>query len=209
MLALVALFEGFDDLDVFAPVEVLVNAAQGGAPIEVRLASLASLEPVHSSHGVLVAPHRLLEDEPLPDLIVVPGGGWNDRALQGAWGEAQRGELPAVIRRQHRRGATIASVCTGAGIVAAAGLFEGRPVSTHRSAQADLVAMGLEVRTERVVDDGDVLSAGGVTSGLDLALHLVAREFGQSLSDQIAWEIEYERQGTVAFGPHADGAASL
>jgi hypothetical protein len=85
----------------------------------------------------------------------------------------------------------------GAMLVAAAGLLEGRPAITHHSAIDDLRAAGAEVIHARVVDAGDVITAGGVTSGLDLALHLVERDHGSAAALAAERELEYERRGIV------------
>jgi transcriptional regulator GlxA family with amidase domain len=196
----VLVYDGMDDLDAFGPFEVLANAARGGADLRVSLASARTVDEVTTSHGAVIRPHGAWTRA---DLVVVPGGGWNDRAERGAWAEAERGELPELVRRARAAGATIASVCTGAGILAAAGVLDGRPASTHHAAREDLRARGIEIVDARVVDDGDVLSAGGVTSGIDLALHLVEREWGAELAAAVAREMEHERRGTVLRGPRA------
>jgi transcriptional regulator GlxA family with amidase domain len=129
-----------------------------------------------------------------PDLLVVPGGGWNagdDRP--GARREAERGAVPAAIHDRHEAGATVASVCTGGMLLAEAGVLDGRPAVTHAGALDDLGATDAEVVDARVVDDGDVLTAGGITSGLDLALHLVSRLCGADVADRVATELEYDR----------------
>jgi transcriptional regulator GlxA family with amidase domain len=198
MDAAVLVYDGMDDLDAFGPFEVLANAALGGADLRVRLVSARPVDEVTTSHGAVLRPHGAWGGA---DLVVVPGGGWNDRAERGAWGEAERGELPELVRRAHADGATVASVCTGAGILAAAGVLDGRPASTHHAARADLRARGIEIVEARVVDDGDVLTAGGVTSGIDLALHIVEREWGAALADGVARELEHERRGPVLLGP--------
>ncbi|HTN51064.1 MAG TPA: DJ-1/PfpI family protein, partial [Anaeromyxobacter sp.] len=112
-------------------------------------------------------------------------------------------DLPRAIAAAHARGARIASVCTGALLVAAAGLLRGRPAVTHRSALADLARAGAEVmEAARVVDDGDVVTAGGVTSGLDLGLRLVSRIAGPAASGRVAAEMELS-PGPVHLGPRA------
>src|SRR5579884_2900310 len=196
MRAAIAIFPGVDDLDAFGPFEVLANAAAGGADIEVRLLTAQPAEEVPTSHGATIKPHGVLPDH--LDLLIVPGGGWNDRAAQGAWAEAHGTVLPEAIRRHHQAGASVASVCTGAGILAAAGVLEGRRATTHHAARRDLEERGVEIVDARVVDDGDVITAAGVTAGIDLALWLVERHWGQELADGIAREMEYERRGPVA-----------
>ncbi|MUV59739.1 hypothetical protein GJ634_02810 [Halobacterium sp. CBA1126] len=110
----------------------------------------------------------------------------------GAWAEVQDGTLPERLATLYDAGATVATVCTGALIAAEGGLLEGRPATTHESAKDDLREYGVDVRDDRFVDDGDVLTAGGVTSGIDLALHLVEREWSADIARTVAEEIEYE-----------------
>ncbi len=186
-------YEGFDELDAFGPYEVLRNAALGGADVEVLLVTYRPVERVTGSHGLKVQPQEMLASRGF-DLVIVPGGGWNDRAPAGAYAEAERGELPARLCRLREAGTAIASVCTGAMLVAAAGLVDGRPATTHHLALEELHAKGAEVIDARVVDDGDLLSCGGVTAGIDLALWIVEREWGKRLADGIAREMEYERR---------------
>jgi transcriptional regulator GlxA family with amidase domain len=192
----VVVFEGFDELDAIGPLEVLRNAAAGGADLEVALVTLDGAAEVTGSHGLVVRPDGRLEPDGT-DLLVVPGGGWNDRAPRGAWAEAERGELPAAIAAAHRAGAQVATVCTGAMLATAAGLTQGRPAITHHGAAEELRASGAKVVEARVVDDGDLVTAGGVTSGIDLALWLVERQFGAAAAEAVATEIEHPRHGEV------------
>ncbi len=193
----VVVFEGFDELDAIGPLEVLRNAAaMGDADLQVDLVALDGAAEVTGSHGLRVRPDGRLDPE-ATDLLVIPGGGWNDRAPNGARAEAERGELPAAIAAAHRAGAVVATVCTGAMLATAAGLTQGRPAVTHQGAIDDLRAAGAEVKQARVVDDGDLVTAGGVTSGIDMALWLVERHFGADLADAVAAEIEHQRSGEV------------
>jgi transcriptional regulator GlxA family with amidase domain len=186
----IVLFDGFDELDAIGPYEVLRNAGVG-----VVLVTLDPIERVTASHGLAVEPQGVLDDS--YDLVVVPGGGYGDRAEAGAWGEIRRGRLPDALRRLHERGTAMASVCTGGMLLSAAGITRGRPAVTHQDAIADLRDQGAEVVQERVVDDGDLVTAGGVTSGIDLALWLVERELGREAADAVAAEMEHERRGAV------------
>jgi transcriptional regulator GlxA family with amidase domain len=192
----VVVFEGFDELDAIGPLEVLRNAAMGGADLEVALVSLDGTAEVTGSHGLRVRPDGRL-DPGRADLLVVPGGGWSDRAPRGAWAEAERGELPAAIAAAHRAGAQVATVCTGAMLATAAGLTRGRPAVTHHSALEDLRAAGAQVVEARVVDDGDLVTSGGVTSGIDMALWLLERHVGAEAAEAVAAEIEHPRHGEV------------
>ena len=86
----------------------------------------------------------------------------------------------------------IASVCTGAMLLASAGLTRGRRATTHHAAFDDLRSFGADVVDARFVDDGDLLTAGGVTSGIDLALHIVEKVAGATIAENVAREIEHE-----------------
>jgi transcriptional regulator GlxA family with amidase domain len=145
---------------------------------------------------VIVVPHGQLSDR--PELLVVPGGGWTKRPPKGAWAEVQRGDLPPVIAQRHVAGARIASVCTGAFLLAAGGLLEGRPAVTHWKDVDELEAMGIRViRDARVVDDGDIITAAGVTSGLDLALWIVEQQKGREAAADVVAEIEHRRDERI------------
>ncbi len=206
MRVAILIYDGFDELDAIGPYEVLRNAGRGGADLTVELVTREPAERVSASHGLAIEPQGVLDSS--YDLVIVPGGGWGERAETGAWGEAQRGHLPASIRRAREDGAAVASVCTGAMLLAAAGLTAGRPATTHPSALEELASSGADVVEERVVDDGDLLTAGGVTAGIDMALWLVERHYGERLASQIAHEMEHSRAGSTVPGGRAVEAPS-
>lgn len=191
------LFEGCDELDVIAPFEVLQVARGLGLNLQVDLVTLDGAEEVTAAHGLRIRPTTRLDLKQPPNILIVPGGGWIDQTPQGARAEAERGLIPRAIAQLHQAGTTLASVCTGALLLAVAGLLAGRPATTHHGAAADLQSMGAELVQARVVDDGEVLTAGGVTAGLDLALWLLERSFGAEVSHQVEQLLEYERRGTV------------
>ena len=194
----ILLYDGFDELDAVGPCEEFQTAGAFGADLSVGLVKLHERPQVTASHGLRVQPDGQVDpDADRPDLLVVPGGGWNTRSEAGAWAEAERGVVPDALATLHEAGVTVASVCTGGMLVARAGLTDGRPAVTHASAVDDLRESGADVVDARVVDDGDVLTAGGVTSGLDLALYLVERLADVAVAEQVATEIEYERRFDV------------
>ena len=192
----IVLYDGVDELDAIAPYEVFSHAVERGCDLDVSLRTLDPADRITASHGLRVEPDGFLADAD-PDVLVVPGGSWNDRADASAWAEAQKGDLPEAVAQFHDRGTTVAAVCTGGMLLAEAGVLDGRPAVTHAGAVDDLRDSDAEVVEARVVDDGDVLTAGGVTSGLDLALHLVERLCGEEVAEQVATEIEYEPRGEV------------
>lgn len=176
----ILLFDGFDDLDAFGPFEVLRTAGR-----DTRFVTVEPAAEVTSAHGSRVIPHGVLGD---PDLVIVPGGGWSDRGGQGAYAEAKRGVIGAKLAERHARGGRIASVCTGAMLLAEAGLLTGRRAITHHTAIEDLRAAGaLVVDGARVVDEGDIITAAGVTSGIDMALHLLAEGDAAAVAREIEW----------------------
>ncbi|ADD05253.1 PfpI family protease [Natrialba magadii ATCC 43099] len=189
----IILFDGFDELDAIGPYEVLENGAQAGASIDTNLVTLEETDLVTASHDLRVEPDGTLGN---PDLLLVPGGGWTT-STGGVRLVVDEGELPAAVDECYTNGATVASVCTGAMILAEAGLLEGRPATTHPAAVDDLEETAANVVDERVVDDGDVLTAGGVTSGIDLGLWLLEREFDESIADEVAAEMIHDRRGEI------------
>jgi transcriptional regulator GlxA family with amidase domain len=196
----IILFDGFDELDALGPFEVLRLAEKGGADLHAELVGPAT---VTAAHGARL----LLERRPSgdADLTLVPGGGWFDPG-PGARAEGERGDQPALLARAHESGKAVGSVCTGAMLLAAAGLVAGRPATTHQSAIDDLRAAGADVVDARVVDAGDLITAGGVTSGLDMALWLVEREAGAELAQSVADEVEHRHRGAVWRGGATTGA---
>jgi transcriptional regulator GlxA family with amidase domain len=195
----IVVYDGFDELDAIGPFEVFQNASRAGANCTISLRTVNEQSVVTASHGLRIEADGPLEDAD-PDLLLVPGGGWNDREGAGAWAEAERGVIPDAVVEFRDRGGIVAGVCTGVMLLARAGVTDHRPAVTHRSALDDLRATDAEVVEARVVDDGDVLTAGGVTSGLDLAFHVVEREFGRGVADAVRTEMEYESRGSVYRG---------
>jgi len=214
----VLLYDGFDELDAIGPYEVFDYALgyaaedEGGPastdansdgttaarPGRVRYVTLDEREWVTASHGTRVGVDGVLPEPgaaDAPDLLVVPGGGWAARdEAASAWAEAQKGDVPRALSAHHAAGTQIAAVCTGAMLLAEAGVTDGRRATTHAAAVDELRESGADVVDARVVDDGDLLSAGGVTSGIDLALYVVEREFGTDIADRVATVTEYERR---------------
>ncbi len=184
----IVVFDGFDELDAFGPLEVLSSAAGRGAPFELALVGVTGPGRVRAHHGTHVVVSAGLGQ---PDAVIVPGGGWLNRAPAGAWAEAQRGELPARLAALAPSLRWTASVCTGALLLASAGLLNGRTATTNRNALAELAATGANVVTHRVVDDGPAVTAGGLSAGLDLGLWLIQREVSAELAHEVADSLEY------------------
>jgi transcriptional regulator GlxA family with amidase domain len=190
----ILLYDGFDEVDAVAPYEVFRNAGTSGAALDTTMVTLSERDTVTASHGLTVGVQGTLGS---PDALLVPGGGWGNRAERGAWGEYERGDIPEAVSAAYDSGATVLTVCTGGMLAAKSGVLNGRPATTHHVAHDDLRDSAAEFVEARVVDDGDVLTCGGVTSGLDLAFHFVRREFGDDVADTVQAEMEYEPRGEV------------
>jgi transcriptional regulator GlxA family with amidase domain len=207
MYAQIVLFDGFDPLDVIAPFEVLAagSDAIGGELIVDLVCAQGPRAVVSGTRGlVLNATARL--DPAKPGYIVVPGasgptvgdpdeGAETIPVLLARFGDS---EAVALIRQalQHPK-VTVATVCGGSLALAMAGLIEQRHAVTHVQGMDVLEATGVQAVHARVVDDGDLISASGVTSGLDLALHILEREYGPKIAHAVETLFQYERRGTV------------
>ena len=183
-------FDGVDDLDPVGPLEILTAAGLRTTPVRPT----GHPAVVHTAHGLVIEVAAELDDR--AELVIVPGGGWRDD--NGGVRDQIRGGLPDRLAAMHAGGAIIASVCTGAMVLAAAGLLVDRPAVTNRIALDDLVRAGARVHPEaRVVDDGDVITSGGPASGLDLAIHLVSRFRGDEAGRAAAARLEHRPVGPV------------
>lgn len=202
MLIEILVFPGVDELDALGPLEVFREATSGGADFETRVVTLEDAKEVTGSHGLRFSVDGTFGSRGRADVLVLPGGGWVKRSAEGAWAEAQRGAIPAAVRNAYQDGAIVASVCTGAMLIAATGLLRGRRAITHRDAINDLREYGAEIVQARVVDDDDIVTAGGVAAGIDLALHFVERFCGAKLANEIARDLEYSRCGPVDVKPN-------
>jgi transcriptional regulator GlxA family with amidase domain len=192
----IIVYDGLDELDAVGPLEVLRGAAAAGADLDVRLAGRTDLTPVVGTFGITFTPEVVFTPGEA-DVVVVPGGGWAARGENGAWGEVQRGDWLPLLAQAADSGTLMASVCTGAMLLAHAGVIGTRTATTHHVALDDLAATGANVVTARVVDSGRVITGGGVTSGIDVALHLVERLVGPEAAEAAARRMEYIRHPVV------------
>ncbi|MFE4369134.1 DJ-1/PfpI family protein [Streptomyces sp. NPDC056835] len=187
-------FDGVEELDVFGPLEVFSVASQSH-PVTVSLVTCGGPAEVTYRYGTRVAAGAWSPQD--ADLMVVPGGGFARRNEAGIWSEIDKGTLPTALRDAQRRGLTTLGVCTGVILLSAAGLTDGRTCTTHHRAKSYLAEQGATVVDQRVVDDGDLVTAGGVSSGLDGALWLLERFIGSSAATSVEAVLEFERRGTV------------
>src|SRR5579864_470999 len=188
----IAVFDGMDELDAIGPLEVLRSAAERGAAFDVQLVTSRPQPSIRCRHGLELVPDGV--SRPDADIVIFAGGGWIANSDRGVRAEVESKRWVPAIEAAEARQTILASVCTGAMILASAGALKGRRATTHHGAVRDLAASGAVVADERVVDDGDRVTAGGVTSGIDLGLWLVERFAGKEMSDRIAENLEYRRE---------------
>ncbi|MEU7474575.1 DJ-1/PfpI family protein [Lentzea sp. NPDC042327] len=190
----VLLFDGVEEQDFVAPVEVLGLAGRmsGGAVVTTQVTS-GRPGTVTCTYGTKVEVARGWSPGEA-DVLVVPGGGYAARTGPGV--HRLIGDQ-GFLRRLAGADVLPVGICTGTMVLSAAGLTRGRNATTHSGAKADLAAQGATVVNARVVDDGDLITGGGITSGLDVALWLVERFVGAQTAQRVETVLEYERRGTV------------
>lgn len=189
----ILLFDGVEELDWAGPWEVLTMWAALARRDEQAdvVVTLCAEQPgeITCAKGARVLVDTAWDDlQGIPDVVVVPGG-------RGTRSLVEDSALLERLRAAHGDGATLVSVCTGALLLAAAGLLEHRPATTHHGAVTELQGLdgSCEVRQDaRFVDDGDVITAAGVSAGIDVALHLVLRLAGTERARDVRDAIQYD-----------------
>ncbi len=187
-LIAIDVFDGAEELDVVGPWEVLSHWTQEYPADGWRVHLVSDDGAVRTcAKGLGIVPTAAWTQLPLPDVIIEPGGA----------GSRARLTEPAHLSRLRaaaRRGALMGSVCTGALVLAAAGLLKERPVTTFHAAFDELLALEPTAKVypgERWVDSGEVITGAGVSAGIDMALHLVGRLAGPERATQVQDGIEY------------------
>ena len=193
MLVQVVLFDGFDPLDVVAPYEILGNA------MTAELVSAEGPRDVPSGNGLLTLRAESTLDPSRADIVVVPGAlGSLPDGIPEILARTLSTPLPGLLAEALAHPEVlVATVCGGSMILAFAGLIKGRNATTHHLGLEALAANGVTVVDARVVDDGDLVTASSVTSGVDLGLYLVERELGADAAIAVEKLIAHERRGTV------------
>jgi len=190
----ILLFDDVEELDAVGPWEVLAHWTQH-YPEDGYTASCLSADgrPVTAAKGLVLGAHHAVADAPPLEVLLHPGGKGTRPLLRTPahldWVRAQRAAVPLMT-----------SVCTGSLVYAAAGLLRGRRATTYWGAVDELRALDptVEIREDdRWVDDGDLITSAGVSAGIDMALHLVARLAGTDRARQVRRGIQYDPQPPV------------
>ena len=190
----IALFDGVEELDFAGPWEVLSWWARGWPEDGVDVFTVAhSAEAITCAKGLRVLPDRTWQDAGPIDVLIYPGGQGTRRQLGD---ERIRRRLRGIAAN----GTLMTSVCTGALVYADAGLLDGRPATTHWRSLDRLRSLGTDVDVRehtRFVDDGDVVTAAGVSAGIDMALHLVRRLHSEERAREVRRGIQYDPEPPV------------
>ncbi len=183
----IVLFDDVEVLDFAGPYEVLSGARDERGQPCLRVLTVASRPEVRCRGGLRIVVDATLAECPPLDAIVVPGGPGADVRTP-----EQADHVIPFLRTRATDTSLVASVCTGAFVLARAGLLDGRPATTHSKLRAALRSEfpDLDVREEKVVDVGRVVTAAGVSSGIDLALHLLERWFGPEVRAKSARDLD-------------------
>jgi cyclohexyl-isocyanide hydratase len=174
------IFPHLTQLDFTGPLQVLARLPQSKIHIIAK-----SRNPVPSDCGLDLLPTCTFESCPDLDLICVPGG------AEGVTQAVQDAETIAFVRERAARAKYVTSVCTGAFVLGAAGVLRGRRATTHWAYTDLLSKVGAIYEKARIVRDGNLTTAGGVTSGIDFALSLIAEIAGEETAKRIQLGIEY------------------
>jgi len=177
----ILLFDGVEELDFVGIWEVLRKAKQLHPALNLSVITRASKESIQCALGLTVLAHEVKRDLSDLDLLVIPGGPGRKDVI------ADRGLLQRIA--EFGRAKPVASICTGALILQSAGLLSGRRATTHFLSRQELTEA--DVVTDRVVVDGRVITAGGVSASIDLGLKILEMNFGAELADEVAARIEY------------------
>ena len=186
----IAVFDGAEELDFAGPWEVLA-AWRFLYPDDVEVVLVGeNSEPVTCAKGMRVLPGTCWDQLGDVDVLVYPGG----RGTRAQLGDET---IRTRLRALKERGTLMTSVCTGALVYADAGLLDGRPATTYWSAFDELLPLGRDIEPqpdERFVDNGDVVTAAGVSAGIDMALHLVGRLGTPDKAREVRRYIQYDPQ---------------
>jgi transcriptional regulator GlxA family with amidase domain len=190
----IALFPDAEELDWAGPWEVLAYWAANWRDDGIEVFTLAQAEgAITCAKGLRVLPDHTWRTAPSIDVLVYPGGRGTRRQLGDA-------AITGWLHDLAERGTLMTSVCTGALVFADAGLLDGRPATTYWDELETLRGLGndIEIRPEdRFVDSGEVITAAGVSAGVDMALHLVARLHSVERARQVRRGIQYDPEPPV------------
>lgn len=186
----ILIFDDAEVLDFCGPFEVFsVTGQRDGGEHPFRVYTVAEKAgPVRARNGLSINPAYTIADCPQPDLLLIPGG-------QGTRTQIHNETLINWVKEQAGRVELLLSVCTGALVLARAGLLEGLSATTHFQAFDELKALAPNTTlcpADRYVDNGKIVLSAGVSAGIDMALYVVARLFGEEQANETARHMQYD-----------------
>jgi len=174
------LFPNVTQLDLTGPYEIFARLPEAETVLLWK-----TLDPVRTEFGLTMLPMATLDDCGPLDLVMIPGGVGMNPLLEDE-------EVLAFLRRQAETARYVVGICTGSLVLGAAGLLRGKRASTHWMSHDLLGAFGAIPVKERVVQDGNIFTGGGVTAGIDVALRVVAEIAGRETAEAIQLAVEYD-----------------
>lgn len=179
------LYPGLTPLDLVGPLQVFTSL-QKLAPTFRPVVVAERVAPLASDIEVDLIADKSFAEVPHPDILVVPGG------VAGTLKAMSDDAVRSYVRSAAETAEIVASVCTGSLILASVGLLGGRPGTTHWVARGLLENYGSPFRRTRWVEDGKIIMAAGVSAGIDMALHLVARLIDEETARRVQLDLEYD-----------------
>lgn len=186
----IVLFDGAEELDWAGPWEVLSYWAHRKPEDNVQVFTVArdNSRPIRCAKGLRVLADYSWDSTPPIDVLVYPGG-------SGVDAQVGNEEVRAWVRSVHEHARLTTSVCTGAWVLADAGLLKGRPATTHWDDFDQLLRIDGSIeprRDARFVDTGDIITSAGISAGIDMALHLIVRLHSEDRAREIKRRLQYE-----------------
>lgn len=193
----ILVFPSVQQLDLTGPYEVFASLPDSRVDLVWK-----DLEPIRSATGLVLHPTMTFADCPRLDVICVPGGAGVNPLLTDE-------TVLAFLRAQAKTARYLTSVCTGSMVLGAAGLLEGKRATTHWNAHDFLARFGAIPVDDRVVRDGNLITAGGVTSGIDFGLTVAAELLGEKAAQVVQLSLEYAPAPPFASGTPKEAPAEV
>lgn len=194
----ILLFDKIEVLDFAGPFEVFsVCGASGPNPGHFNVYTVAENSPVIARNGLSINPQFSLDNCPVPDIMVIPGGGgfYEDGSPFGSRKEMHNPVIINWIKKYNETAELMLSVCTGSLILAKAGLLDGLSATTHWKAMDQLKEVAPNTKLlydERWVDNGRIITSAGVSAGIDMSLYVISKLMGTKVADETARYMQYD-----------------
>jgi transcriptional regulator GlxA family with amidase domain len=195
------LFPDLEELDLVGPWEMIAMWSKYAGGPEKYLMISETAEPVTCANGMILVPHASFSNAPQLDYLLIPGG-------FGTRSQVSNEKMTGYVAAQAKNCRAVLSVCTGSFILQAAGLLKGKRATTHWASLDHLRKPGdVEVVEDRLVIDGNIWTAAGVSAGIDLALEFIKHEAGEETAGKVQSFAEYYPAGKLYGAFHRDPKA--